>query len=254
MKNKTPLFSIITVTYNCVSTLEESILSVLNQNCKSFEYLIIDGKSTDGTLEIIRKYQDKLDYWISEKDSGIYNAMNKAIRVAKGKYLNFLNSGDCFSTPESLSLVHKFLNEHPDKQIVYGNIYLRRNNELVEKFAAEPCNKHRMYFCHQSSFIAAEIQKKYGFNEKYKMSADLYFFKLCYYHGLNFGKINNPLVIYDMGGISNTQRVSGLLENAAIVWELDKWPIKAKFLLKLYFVIIWIKIRKNIKRLKSRQH
>lgn len=88
--NKSPLISIITVSFNCVKTIEETILSVINQSYTSIEYIIIDGKSTDGTIEIIKKYADRISFWVSEEDNGIYDAMNKGLKQASGDFVLFL--------------------------------------------------------------------------------------------------------------------------------------------------------------------
>jgi putative colanic acid biosynthesis glycosyltransferase len=243
-RNKAPLFSIITVTYNCINTLQDTVISVLSQDCADYEYIIIDGGSTDGTLNIIKEYENRLSYWVSEKDKGIYHAMNKGIRVARGKFINFLNSGDLFSSHQALSIVKEEIEKLKEPaDVIYGNIYLRKNDLLFEKQSDEPCNKHRMYFCHQSSFTKTDLLKKHGFNESYKMSGDLYFFKQCYYQNKIFHKIHKPLVIFDRGGISNVQRVAGLLENILVIKKLDKMPIKLIYYIKLYLVIIWCRLR-----------
>lgn len=95
-------FSIITINYNNCEGLEKTIQSVIEQSYKGYEYIVIDGGSTDGSIDIIKKYEPSITFWVSEKDSGIYNAMNKGIRHSTGEYLNFMNSGDTFYEPEVL--------------------------------------------------------------------------------------------------------------------------------------------------------
>ena len=107
---KKPLISIITAVYNGEKNLEETILSVTNQTYDNVEFIIIDGSSTDGTIDIIKKYEDKIDYWISEKDSGIFDAMNKGILASKGDYINFMNAGDFFTTINLVKEVVNILN------------------------------------------------------------------------------------------------------------------------------------------------
>ena len=98
-----PIISVITVCYNVASTIEKTMLSVLNQTYKNLEYIIIDGNSTDGTVDIIKKYAERLTFWISEPDKGIYDAMNKGIVKATGKFLIFMNAGDQFLNEKVLS-------------------------------------------------------------------------------------------------------------------------------------------------------
>ena len=101
-------FSIITVNYNNKEGLRNTIESVIHQTFHDFEYLIIDGGSTDGSVDVLQEYNQQIDYWVSEKDSGIYNAMNKGIAKANGEYLNFMNSGDCFYSLDILERVAKY--------------------------------------------------------------------------------------------------------------------------------------------------
>lgn len=104
MKNN-PLISVVTVSYNAVLTIEQTILSVINQTYPHIEYIIIDGGSTDGTVDIIKKYANRIAYWVSEPDKGIYDAMNKGIRTAKGEWINFMNAGDLFYSKDTLEKV-----------------------------------------------------------------------------------------------------------------------------------------------------
>ena len=105
--NNKPLISIITAVFNGEKYLEQTIKSIINQTYKNFEYIIIDGGSTDGTLEIIKKYEDKISYWISEKDKGISDAFNKGVTAAKGDYINFQGDGDGFLSSETLEEIFK---------------------------------------------------------------------------------------------------------------------------------------------------
>ena len=124
---KKPLISIITAVYNGEKNLEETILSVINQTYDNVEFIIIDGSSTDGTIDIIKKYEDKIDYWISEKDSGIFDAMNKGILASKGDFINFMNAGDFFTRINLVSDVVNILNSE-EINLLYGNHYTGNGN------------------------------------------------------------------------------------------------------------------------------
>lgn len=113
--------SIITVNLNDKTGLEKTIKSVISQSFSDFEFIIIDGESTDGSIDIINQYKSKISYWVSEKDSGIYNAMNKGIRQAKGEYLYFLNSGDALHNE---NVLHHIFNDDPHAPFICGNFYM----------------------------------------------------------------------------------------------------------------------------------
>lgn len=126
-----PLFTVITVCYQAKDVIENTIKSVLEQNYSDFEYIIIDGSSTDGTCEIINKYlEDSRIRYISEPDKGLYDAMNKGIRMSEGKYLNFMNAGDCFSDSDILKDVSEVISKNPGVDFIYGNVlYVYDNDE-----------------------------------------------------------------------------------------------------------------------------
>ena len=129
---KKPLISIISVVYNDRKKLEETILSILSQTYDNLEFIIIDGSSTDGTIDIIKKYEDKIDYWISEKDSGIFDAMNKGILAAKGDYINFMNAGDFFIRKNLVNEVVNILSRE-EIDFLYGDVNTGNNNNLKGK-------------------------------------------------------------------------------------------------------------------------
>lgn len=240
-------FTIVTVSYNCCTLIEKTIESVLQQDCCDKEYIVIDGGSTDGTTEIIKKYEQYLTFWCSEPDGGIYQGMNKGLSHAQGQWILFLNAGDIFSNKNVLTNVLPFTENKKD-DILYGDIFTLKNNERVIKRALEPCNKQRMFFCHQAVFVRTELMKAHPFDTRFKMSADFYFFKFCYLTKKKFQHIPVTVSVYDRTGISNTRRIEGLKENIRVIQELDKGWDKMKFLCKLYFVIGWNKIRTSIKR------
>lgn len=236
-------FTIVTVTFNCEDSIEKTMKSVFCQTYTQYEYIIIDGKSTDRTTEIIRKYADKLTTFVSEKDRGIYDAMNKGAALARGKWILFLNSGDVLADASVLEKVAQ-RTAITTSDIIYGDIFVRKHGNLIIREASEPTNKHRMYFCHQSAFTRTVLIKTNPFDLRFKLSADFYFFKQCYYQNFRFEHLSLPLVIYDLTGISNTNRLAGLTENLRIIKLLDKGWIRYKHLFHLYPVIFRLKMVK----------
>lgn len=171
-------YSIITINYNNRDGLEKTILSVINQTCQDFEYIIIDGGSTDGSVDIIKKYNDRINYWVSEPDKGIYNAMNKGILQAHGEYLNFMNSGDCFFDNEVLNKVN---NNETVADMIVGKDY--HENEITgESFSSLlPINPSSLYFYiatfpHQSTFFKYKLFSNCLYDESLKIVSDLKFY------------------------------------------------------------------------------
>ncbi len=173
-----PAVSIITINYNNAKGLEKTIQSVIEQNFTDFEFIIIDGGSSDESVEVIKKYESKISHWASEKDKGIYNAQNKGIKVAKGEYTLFLNSGDYLAEKDILK---KVFYKKPTADIVYGNMYIVYSKDRMEKgyMPAELTFYHMIKntLWHPVSFIKRSLFEKYGgYNEDYKIAADYDFF------------------------------------------------------------------------------
>ncbi len=198
--------SIITINYNNNVGLIKTIESIINQTWQEFEYIIIDGGSTDGSLETIAKYKDHIDYYVSEKDNGVYDAMNKGINIAKGSYINFMNSGDFYFDNTILEAIHEKLDLKVG--VAYGNSFYfnEEGYDRVEKTPSELSFSH--FFTsginHQASFIKRDLFFKYFmYNTEYKICADWEFFlyAICkrnepYLH------LNKTICYYDFSGIS----------------------------------------------------
>lgn len=167
-----PLISVITVSYNAVATIEQTILSVINQTYPNIEYIIIDGGSKDGTIDIIRKYADQIAYWVSEPDEGIYDAMNKGIKIATGEWINFMNCGDSFLDMKVLNkiFISSILNEYEGVDILYGNrvsVYsFGKYFHLVDSL--ENFSKSFPIF-HQSTFVRRVLLENNLFDLKYNI-------------------------------------------------------------------------------------
>lgn len=174
--------SIITINYNNKLGLEKTIESVVNQSVTDFEYIVIDGNSTDGSVGVIDKYVDRINYKVSEKDSGIYNAMNKGIKAANGEFVYFLNSGDVLLNSTTIATILQEL--HSDISIYYGNLYYSINS-LRTLLWTPPKQLSFGYFLeyslpHPASFIKKELFEKYFYyNESLKIVSDWEFFIYC---------------------------------------------------------------------------
>ena len=197
--------SVITINYNNREGLLKTIESVVNQTWQDFEYIIIDGGSTDGSLDVIKQYSNCIDYWVSETDKGIYNAMNKGIDVALGEYCIFLNSGDSFYDYQTLSLSHPFL-DGTDVVAGYHKLDTGEIGVLPKEITLQSLYNHQQP-CHQSSFIKTKLLKKYRYDEKYKLVSDWKFFiQIFIYDDSSYKPIDVVVSVYDRNGISSTNR------------------------------------------------
>ena len=175
---KSPVFSIITVTCNAVKVLEKTLLSVINQTYKNIEYILIDGGSNDGTLDIIRQYESRFGYWISEPDNGLYDAMNKGLRTATGDYVCFLNAGDVFKHSEVVAELSAMAVRNGLPDILYGEtdlvnqdgtVFAERRLKAPKKLTWKSF-RMGMLVCHQTFIVKREIAPEYDM--QYRFSAD----------------------------------------------------------------------------------
>jgi glycosyltransferase involved in cell wall biosynthesis len=200
--------SVITINYNEKEGLKKTIQSVVGQTYGDIEYIVIDGGSTDGSKEIIEEYKDKIDYWVSEPDSGIYNAMNKGIRAAKGEYVLFMNSGDCFYENDTVAKAETLMSG--DYGIYYGDlIYYNKRKKKYENWIFP--NKLSLGFFienslpHQGSFIKRSLFDSISmYNENLKIASDWEFFiiAICV-EKVSYKHIGIVISEYDFTGISS---------------------------------------------------
>ncbi|MFC5285208.1 glycosyltransferase family 2 protein [Pedobacter alpinus] len=201
LKSSKPLISIITVVFNGEHLIEKTIQSVLNQKFNNFEYIVIDGASTDSTKKIIYNYEARINKIISEPDLGIYDAMNKGIKLANGCFIFFLNSGDIIFNETFYEI---FLNkENLQYDVIYGDIIRSTVNQLIVSKDISFIN-YGMPFCHQAVLVKAELCKTYLFNTQYKIAADYNFFLSLFLLKFKFQRINVAFGEIDTSGISNT--------------------------------------------------
>lgn len=205
------LISIVTIAYNCSEELNKTISSVLAQSYPHTEYIIVDGGSTDDTALVLEKYKNHISKIISEKDKGIYDAMNKGWRIATGEYILFMNAGDVFASDDTLE---KLIEKNLTQDIVYGNWLVQYEQDLIARRAEDFLNmKSHLPFSHQASLIKKSLLEKYdGFDLQYKICADYDLFLKCYLDQTKFQYIDLDIAIVSSGGYSDLSRVAALQE------------------------------------------
>lgn len=209
-----PKVSVITVSYNAIATIEKTILSVISQTYDNIEYIIIDGGSKDGTVEVIKKYSDKISKWISEPDGGIYYAMNKGIQLASGEWIHFRNCGDYFVSNDILSILFAG-KDYSDIDIIHGNcIYFNSwGYRSYRPAIIQESYKVTMPVIHSSAFIRTELHKQWPFNTQYRSSADYDFFYRCLEANKVFYYININISLFNQVGFSTQNANLAYREN-----------------------------------------
>lgn len=231
-----PLFSIITVCYNSEKTIEQSIQSLMNQSFKDFEYIIIDGGSDDSTLDIINKYRDRITTVVSEKDNGIYDAMNKGITLAKGEIIGLLNSDDWYE-PDTLEIISEEYLKSDKKTLFHGLSKLIENEKEGRIFSDHHDVLPTHCIQHPTCFVPKRIYDEYGlFNTTYKVAGDYDFLLRLYLSGVDFKRIERVLVNFRTDGISEGQ--FSKYEDLAIQYKNNLFG-RGKYTLKLMKQVVF---------------
>ena len=241
-----PIISIITVVLNDKKNIENTIKSIFEQNYKNIEYIVIDGGSTDGTVEVINKYKDKINYWVSENDRGIYDAFNKGLEKAQGDLIGFVNSGDLL-TLKSLEYLTDYYRRYPEIDFFFGSV--KKHWGVLHGY-----KKWKIYFTwgfyssHSTGFfIKREAAKKLGkYNLKYKYSSDYdYFYRMIIKHGFKGKGTKKEEIfgIFQRGGFSSNVNYFDHMNECTRI-RLDNKQNKF-----LVLITIVIKFLFNFKRL-----
>ncbi|NVC63394.1 glycosyltransferase [Vibrio sp. 05-20-BW147] len=216
--------SIITVCYNSAKTLEDTIVSVASQDYENIEYIIIDGGSTDRTNEIIEKYSDNIDVYLSEKDEGLYDAMNKGIKLAQGDVIGILNSDDFFVSKSSVSDLMSGFSQYNVDAVYSDLVYVQANNTdkitrlYSSKIFKRSLIKFGLMLPHPTFYAKKSVYDKCGFYKlDYRVAADFEFIARCVEKGIVFNRVPKITIKMREGGISSSGLMWRVHQNAEIV-------------------------------------
>lgn len=210
--------TVITVVFNAAKTIEKTIQSVINQTYKEIEYIIVDGGSTDGTLDIIKKYEKAIAYWNSEPDKGIYDAMNKGLEKASGNYIYFLGADDCLCDEKVILEIAKNIDIN-STEILSGKIIQINQELLLKRVVGRPLISQEILEKgimppHQGIFVRQDIMKKYKFDCAYKAASDYDFISRALLNNIKIKFSNNKIAYCLTGGCSaNRTLVYGEYKN-----------------------------------------
>lgn len=223
-----PLVSVVTVVFNDVGNLQRTIESIASQTYGNVEHVIIDGCSEDGTLDIIRNNLS-IDYWLSEKDGGIYDAMNKGVEAATGEWINFMNSGDVFFNASVLSDVFSDTG-FCGKDLIYGDVEVDYGGfKKIKKAGVIKYLKQGMQFSHQSLFTARSILVSTPFDVSYRTAADYDFVVRAWVEGRSFNYVSIVVSSISSGGVSDVRRISSHQQRVRILSSSLTLSVSDKF-------------------------
>lgn len=234
------MISIITVVFNDKISLEKTIKSVNTQTYQKIEYIVIDGASTDGTVDIIKKYEDDFFYWCSEADHGIYDAMNKGLDKCTGDYILFLNAGDIFPNTNTLQSVVEEIEKNNFPDFIYGDAFETdlNGNKFLRPARMSSHKKVGMFTHHQSMYYKREIIEKLNlsYDILFKIAADYKF--TCQFLGIVESElyISKPLSVFLQGGLSQVQWADSIKEQIMVKKNVLKMPFGKIYM--IYFAQI----------------
>ncbi len=257
-----PLISVVTVVLNGRQTLERCVKSVISQTYSSIEYIVVDGGSKDGTMDIIKQYDKAIDYWVSEKDNGLYHAMNKAVLFCTGDYILYLNADDELYNSQTMEKVAN--NVTKDIDIFYGNIlvedkYCEEYIQLGREFSLNDIKKEKKP-PHPAFFVRSSLLKENPFNEKCRIASDYDLMCRLFRKHLKMKYINEIISIFHTGGLSSlffrTNRENAVIirENFGTKYAIFYLMRKSLGLLYHFFLVFLshLRIRGIIRRLKHK--
>ena len=227
--------TVITVARNARNDLRRTMESVARLSYPDVEYIVVDGASTDGTVEMLEK--SKGVRWTSEADRGIYDAMNKGVTKATGEWVIFMNAGDRFASDDVIERVFS----HPETDaadVIYGDVVKRGT---VCSASPEPVDGHRMFFCHQSCIARCKCLIDTPFDISHRMSADFKWVKMMIKRGRRLVYVPVAVSEFDTGGVSNTSRSRGLADNMRVIRELE--PLSRQLTLLPHLIVPYVMCR-----------
>jgi len=241
-----PLFTILTVVLNNEEYLEQTIKSVLKQSFKNYEYIIIDGGSSDKSLDIIKKYQNKIDYWVSENDKGIYDAFNKGMSLAQGQFVGIINSDDIYKT-NSLKIISKYIKKNDKIDFIFGSV--KKHWGVLHGYKPQKIHySWGFYSSHSTGFFlslkAAKIVGLYNLNYKYHADYD-YFYRLIVKHQMKgiATKKNEITGVFRRGGFSSSIHYRNLFKEELLI-RINNGQNKI-----LIFIIFLYKVFKHFNKI-----
>lgn len=201
-----PMFSIVTVCRNAGSLLGPTMASVRRQSCRDYEYLVIDGASTDTTVDVVRSYGDLVTTYVCEPDQGIYDAMNKGVRLARGQWIYFLNANDFFAGDTVLERIKVELAKAPASDLCFGDVYHRTDgvDTLLRFDSVNRWNLRCEHLCHQTVLAHRSLFERFGtFDLQYRINADYDWLLRVFAAGIDAHYLGFPVASYDTGGLSS---------------------------------------------------